>query len=71
MLSISESAAGTQDTVAILHSVEELDEVGDRVPNITELQPGEVVLDLGSGAGVDCLLAARKVGPEGRGSGGA
>ena len=36
------------------------------MPNIAELRPGEVVLDLGSGAGVDCLLAARKVGPEGR-----
>jgi SAM-dependent methyltransferase len=30
------------------------------------LQPGETVLDLGSGAGVDCFLAAREVGPEGR-----
>ena len=31
-----------------------------------ELAPGETVLDLGSGAGIDCLLAAREVGPEGR-----
>jgi arsenite methyltransferase len=30
------------------------------------LQPGEVVLDLGSGGGIDCFLAARQVGPEGR-----
>jgi arsenite methyltransferase len=30
------------------------------------LKPGEVVLDLGSGAGFDCLLAVRKVGPAGR-----
>ena len=29
------------------------------------LQPGEVVLDLGSGAGLDALMAARKVGPTG------
>ncbi len=29
-------------------------------------RPGETVLDLGSGAGVDCFLAAKKVGPEGR-----
>lgn len=33
---------------------------------IAALRPGEVVLDLGSGAGVDCLLAAKRVGPEGR-----
>lgn len=31
-----------------------------------ELKRGETVLDLGSGAGIDCFLAAREVGPEGR-----
>lgn len=30
------------------------------------LKPGETVLDLGSGAGFDCFIAAEKVGPEGR-----
>jgi arsenite methyltransferase len=30
------------------------------------LKAGEVVLDLGSGAGIDLLLAAKKVGPKGR-----
>lgn len=30
------------------------------------LSPGETVLDLGSGAGMDCFLAAKKVGPKGR-----
>lgn len=30
-----------------------------------DLEPGETVLDLGSGAGIDALIAARKVGPEG------
>ena len=30
-----------------------------------DLRPGQTVLDLGSGAGVDCFLAARRVGPEG------
>lgn len=33
---------------------------------IGSLQPGETVLDLGSGAGFDCFLAARAVGSEGR-----
>ena len=33
---------------------------------IAALQPGEVLVDLGSGAGFDCLLAARQVGPTGR-----
>jgi SAM-dependent methyltransferase len=32
---------------------------------IAALQPGEVLVDLGSGAGFDCLLAARQVGPNG------
>jgi ubiquinone/menaquinone biosynthesis C-methylase UbiE len=30
------------------------------------LEPDEVVLDIGSGAGIDTILAARRVGPEGR-----
>jgi len=30
-----------------------------------KLQPGEVVLDLGSGAGMDCFIAAKQVGPAG------
>jgi len=33
---------------------------------IGELKPGDVVLDLGSGAGFDCFLAAKKVGENGR-----
>lgn len=33
---------------------------------IAALQPGEVVLDLGSGAGFDAFLAARQVGDSGR-----
>jgi arsenite methyltransferase len=33
---------------------------------IASLQPGQTVLDLGSGAGFDAFLAARAVGPSGR-----
>jgi arsenite methyltransferase len=33
---------------------------------IAELQPGQVVLDLGSGGGLDVFIAARKVGPTGK-----
>jgi ubiquinone/menaquinone biosynthesis C-methylase UbiE len=33
---------------------------------LAELRPGEVVLDLGSGGGIDVLLSARRVGPTGR-----
>jgi SAM-dependent methyltransferase len=33
---------------------------------IASIGPGETVVDLGSGAGFDCFLAARQVGPEGR-----
>ncbi|MDX1686832.1 MAG: arsenite methyltransferase [Candidatus Promineifilaceae bacterium] len=37
---------------------------GDPV-TLAELRPGQTVLDLGSGGGLDCFLAARAVGPEG------
>ncbi|TAN56618.1 MAG: arsenite methyltransferase [Betaproteobacteria bacterium] len=33
---------------------------------LAELKPGEIVLDLGSGGGIDVLLSARRVGPAGK-----
>ena len=33
---------------------------------LANLNPGEVVLDLGSGGGIDVLLSARRVGPSGK-----
>jgi arsenite methyltransferase len=70
-------SAGAGETVARwLYSDEELAEVppgavawalgvGNPV-RFAFLQPGEVVLDVGSGGGIDSILAARRVGPQGR-----
>lgn len=33
---------------------------------LAELKPGEIVLDLGSGGGIDVLLSAKRVGPRGK-----
>jgi arsenite methyltransferase len=38
---------------------------GDPV-TLAALEPGQTVLDLGSGGGIDCFLAAKKVGPTGK-----
>jgi len=37
-----------------------------QVGELAEIAPGSVVLDIGCGAGLDSLLAARKAGPHGR-----
>ena len=72
----SEAAVEDTGTAARLYSAEELAGLPDNVTDVSlgcgnptaiaELQPGEVVLDLGSGGGIDCFLAAKKVGPEGK-----
>jgi arsenite methyltransferase len=59
-----------------LYSAQELTDLPESVTDvalgcgnpttIADLKPGEVVLDLGSGGGIDCFLAARQVGPQGR-----
>jgi SAM-dependent methyltransferase len=33
---------------------------------LAQLAPGEIVLDLGSGGGIDVILSAKRVGPQGR-----
>ena len=71
----SAKATVAETTAARFYAAEELASLPDSVTEaslgcgnplaIAALQPGEVVLDLGSGGGIDCFLAARKVGPEG------
>jgi len=40
--------------------------IGDTTPGVQPLRPGDTVLDHACGAGMDLLLAARRVGPTGR-----
>ncbi|MFL5673716.1 MAG: arsenite methyltransferase [Chloroflexota bacterium] len=65
------------DTIgASLYSVLERDELPDAAvlaslgcgnpTAVADLHPGERVLDLGSGGGIDVLLSAKRVGPTGR-----
>jgi SAM-dependent methyltransferase len=55
----SEAEGATDDAVAA--------SLGCGVPTaVADLHPGEVVLDLGSGAGADVLISARRVAPGGR-----
>ncbi|HEY7226045.1 MAG TPA: arsenite methyltransferase [Micromonosporaceae bacterium] len=61
---------------AQLYSAAERDELPDAAVEaslgcgnptmVAELNPGETVLDLGSGGGIDVLLSARRVGPTGK-----
>jgi SAM-dependent methyltransferase len=69
----SESASSVSQAIGYsddeLRSIPEGADLGLGCGNPTalaSLKKGEVVLDLGSGAGIDCFLAADKVGPTGR-----
>lgn len=72
----SEAAVESTAAAARFYSAGALTDLPDSVTGVSlgcgdptaiaELQPGQVVLDLGSGGGIDCFLAAREVGPEGR-----
>jgi len=66
---------GSDPSLAIGYDLEDLDAAPDGANlglgcgnpvALASLKPGEVVLDLGSGAGFDAFLAARRVGSEGR-----
>jgi arsenite methyltransferase len=68
--------SGLLSRVQKLYTSERLDNLPDDVANfslgcgnplaLAELKEGEVVLDLGSGGGLDCFLAAEKVGVSGQ-----
>ena len=72
------SCCGSGGTVAQMagYTAEQLDSVPEDMREtsfacgnpvaFTEMKEGQVVLDIGSGAGLDVLLAAKKVGPEGK-----
>lgn len=59
-----------------LYSPEDLKDVPEEAKQVSlgcgnpvamaQVQPGQTVLDLGSGGGIDCFLAAERVGPQGK-----
>src|SRR5579859_6057914 len=54
------------DEISELPSAAVLASLGCGNPTaLAELKPGETVLDLGSGGGIDVLLSAKRVGPTG------
>jgi arsenite methyltransferase len=75
----SSSCCGSDGTVDItaskLYPISELDTLPEDVTGLSmgcgdpitlaSLQPGQTVLDLGSGGGIDCFMAAKKVGETG------
>ncbi len=59
--------AGLYDDLAGVPDAAALASIGCGNPiAVADLRPGEVVLDLGSGGGIDVLLSARRVGPTGK-----
>jgi len=67
---------GLSEEITHLYTAEEINDLPETVTGISlgcgnptaiaNLAPGQTVLDLGSGGGIDCFLAAKKVGPMGR-----
>ena len=65
--SCSDSKLYPEDLLAILPGGESTVSYGCGDPiTLAALQPGQTVLDLGSGAGLDCFFAAKKVGETGK-----
>ncbi len=71
----SEASQATSSDVSKLYNIPEVTELPEDVTGLSlgcgdpvtlaSLKPGQTVLDLGSGGGIDCFLAAKKVGPTG------
>ncbi len=69
------SSQTLEDSASKLYPVSELEALPEDVTGLSmgcgdpitlaSLQPGQTVLDLGSGGGIDCFMAARKVGETG------
>jgi arsenite methyltransferase len=65
--SINSQAAYTEEELRSLPEKAMAASAGCGNPTaLAELKPGETVLDLGSGGGIDIFLSAHKVGPEGK-----
>lgn len=66
LVTLSESLGYRQEELAAVPEGANLGLGCGNPTALAELRPGETVLDLGSGAGFDCFLAAGKVGREGK-----
>ena len=65
---LSEEAAEFYNAAELIGLSESVTDISLGCGNPTaigDLKPGQTVLDLGSGGGIDCFLAAKKVGPTG------
>ncbi len=66
---LSEEAAEFYNTAELIGLADSVTDISLGCGNptaISDLKPGQTVLDLGSGGGIDCFLAAKKVGPTGQ-----
>ena len=65
--SLAKLAGYSEDDLQTLPTVSVESSLGCGNPlAFSKVRAGQTVLDIGSGAGIDCLLAAERVGPEGK-----